>query len=434
MGAIEPLGIPGTHSARSTHDSFHVRRSHRRRSTPFDRMLLHVMARALHDPDIALGLWDGETLAPRSGRAPACVRFADRGALWPVMLNPMMHFGDMYSAGRIEVEGDLVAGLEAVYRAFRKAGGNGRLLNGLFPNSPGRARHNIHHHYDIGNDFYALWLDREMQYTCAYYPRPDMSLEQAQTAKLHHICRKLRLRPGERVVEAGCGWGGLARFMARHYGVTVRAYNISHEQIVFARERMAAEEGLEDRIEYIEDDYRNIDGSFDAFVSIGMLEHVGKAHHAVLGEVVDRCLTDRGRGLIHTMGRNRTNPVNPWIRKRIFPGSYVPTLREIAGIFEPAGLSVIDVENLRLHYAETLRDWLVRFEYNHDAVRSMFDERFARAWRLYLCGSIASFKTGSLQLFQLVFARPDNNELPRSRAYLYEASASDPEAWESTTF
>jgi len=169
------------------------------------------------------------------------------------------------------------------------------------------------------------------------------------------------------------------------------------------------------------------------FVSVGMLEHVGRAHHAVLGEVIDRCLSDRGRGLIHTMGRNRPSPVNPWIRKRIFPGSYVPTLREIAGILEPAGLSVIDVENLRLHYAETLRDWLERFECSRDTIRSMFDQRFERAWRLYLSGSIASFTTGSLQLFQLVFARPENNDLPRSRAYLHGASANESDAWEFTT-
>ena len=182
-------------------------------------------------------------------------------------------------------------------------------------------------------------------------------LKRRQTAKLDLVCRKLDLKPGERVVEAGCGWGSLALFMARHYGVRVRAFNISSEQIAYARERAAAE-GLTDRVEFIQDDYRHVQGSCDAFVSVGMLEHVGAADYPTLGRVIDRTLTPNGRGLLHFIGRDQPAPLSPWIRKRIFPGAYAPTLPEVfERVLEPYSLSVLDVHNLRWHYAKTLEHW-----------------------------------------------------------------------------
>jgi len=259
-----------------------------------------------------------------------------------------------------------------------------------------------------------------MAYTCAYYPTPEATLDEAQVAKMDHVCRKLRLRSGESVVEAGCGWGTLALHMARHYGVRVRAFNISHQQIVYARER-ALREGLSALVEYVEDDYRNVSGHYDAFVSVGMLEHVGVADYATLGQVVQRSLGGRGRGLIHSIGRNYPAPLQPWIEKRIFPGAYPPTLSEMAPIFEPWNLSILDVENLRLHYAQTLRDWLVLYESAAARVREMFDEKFVRMWRLYLAGSVAAFTTGTLQLFQVVFAPGESNDVPWTRAHLYRS-------------
>jgi cyclopropane-fatty-acyl-phospholipid synthase len=398
------------------------------RVTATERWLVHKLLELAGRPPLAVRLWNGEEITAESGErtAPPLARvwLRDRGALWRLAVHPDLHFGDLYSTGRVEVEGDLVRFLETAYsgvaahtppwlRRLRDYWSRPRA------NTPAGSRENIHHHYDLGNDFYALWLDREaMQYTCAYFPDPAMTLEQAQIAKMDHVCRKLQLKPGDRVIEAGCGWGGLARHMARHYGVTVRAYNISHEQIAYARAK-AAEEGLADRVEYIEDDYRNITGRCDVFVSVGMLEHVGKENYAVLGAVIDRVLTDEGRGLIHTIGRNRPAPMNAWIERRIFPGAYPPTLREMMDIFEPNGFSVLDVENLRLHYAKTLEHWLARFEAHAAEIERRFDRRFVRAWRLYLAGSIAAFTTGSLQLFQVVFARARNNALPWSRAHLY---------------
>jgi cyclopropane-fatty-acyl-phospholipid synthase len=247
-----------------------------------------------------------------------------------------------------------------------------------------------------------------------------MSLEQAQRAKMHHVCRKLRLEPGDRVVEAGGGWGGFAMFMAKNYGVSVRSFNISKEQIAWSRHRAKAE-NLDGLVEFVEDDYRNISGRCDVFVSIGMLEHVGVGNYRELGALIGRVLTREGRGLVHTIGRDSSQPLNPWIARRIFPGAYPPTLREMMEIFEPNELSVLDVENIRLHYARTLEHWLERYEQNIEAVRSMFDEAFVRAWRLYLAGSIKAFEHGSLQLFQVVFARSGMNEIPGTREHMYPA-------------
>jgi cyclopropane-fatty-acyl-phospholipid synthase len=257
-----------------------------------------------------------------------------------------------------------------------------------------------------------------MVYTCAYFPSQALSLEEAQVAKMDHICRKLCLQPGEEVVEAGCGWGALALHMARHYGVKVKAYNISREQLAYAREQ-ARHEGLDSQVDYIEGDYRQITGKCDAFVSVGMLEHVGLKHYRELGEVMDRCLHKKGRGLIHSIGRNQPFPMNAWIEKRIFPGGYPPSLGEMMKLFEPWNFSVLDVENLRLHYAATLRHWLARFEANVERITDLFDETFVRSWRLYLSGSIAAFTGGDLQLFQVVFTRHDNNQIPWTREFLY---------------
>jgi cyclopropane-fatty-acyl-phospholipid synthase len=175
---------------------------------------------------------------------------------------------------------------------------------------------------------------------------------------------------------------------------------------------------MEGQVEYVEDDYRNITGKYDLFVSVGMLEHVGPDHYRELGEVIDRCLKEEGLGLIHTIGQNIATPMSPWFLKRIFPGSYPPTLREMMELFEPWEFTVLDVENLRLHYARTCEQWLERFEQNREQVREMFDETFVRAWRLYLSGCIANFRIGFLQLFQVVFSRPTNNLVPLTRSHL----------------
>jgi cyclopropane-fatty-acyl-phospholipid synthase len=381
----------------------------------FDRWALEALRRHAGQVPLRVRLANGPDLPPVSGPAVATVTINRRLTLLNLLRNPDVEFGEGFIAGDIEVEGDLVALLEAVYRA-QEAAGALRPRHSSFSHSPKESRAQVQRHYDVGNDFYRLWLDSQLVYTCAYFPSPGTTLEAAQVAKMDLVCRKLRLRPGEHVIEAGCGWGALALHMAREYGVTVTAYNLSHEQIAYAQQR-AAREGLRDRVAFIEDDYRAIHGSADAFVSVGMLEHVGPADYPVLAAVIRRVLGDgRGRGLLHFIGRSRPNPLHPWITKRIFPGAYPPTLVEaVGGVLEPANLTVLDVENLRLHYAETLDQWRRRFLAAAEDVRRVFGAPFERAWRLYLSGSQAAFMAGSLQLFQVVFAPASSNAIPWTR-------------------
>ncbi len=406
----------------------------RRQPRNFQQWLLCRLFDSTGNPPVQVVLWNGERFSPAGIKPVARLHIRDRSALRRLLIDPELYFGDAYAQGQVEVEGDLVEFLVTVYRGMERAGRKGlggRALNWWLhrPRSTNltRARDNIHAHYDLGNDFYRLWLDHEMLYTCAYFPHAGATLEEAQAAKMHHVCRKLRLQPGESVVEAGCGWGALALFMARHYGVRVRAYNISREQIAFARAR-AESEGLSGQVDFVEDDYRNIRGSYDAFVSVGMLEHVGTRYYPALGDVINGVLREQGRGLIHSIGRVRPGPMNAWIERRIFPGACPPSLDEMMAIFEPHRFAVLDVENLRLHYARTLERWLERFDANVGAVEAMFDGKFVRAWRLYLAGSIAAFLSGELQLYQVVFNRAANNEVPWTRAHLYDGAGADKNA------
>jgi len=389
--------------------------------------LLRRLLRQLGNPPIEFNLrWSSERVAPAGVSPVEHVRIADRRTLFGLLFDPQIRFGDAYCTGQIEVEGDLVKFTTTLFKVFGALDAGTSIMNRLAGHLRGSqrntltgSRRNIRRHYDLGNDFYSLWLGETMAYTCAYYPTAQATLEQAQVAKMDHICRKLRLGAADSVVEAGCGWGSLALHIAGRYGAKVRAFNISKEQIEFARRR-AREQGMEGRVEFIEDDYRNISGSYDVFVSVGMLEHVGRENYPELGRVAKRALTAEGRGLIHSIGRNRPEPFHAWIEQRIFPGAYPPSLGEMTQIFEPSSLSVLDVENIRLHYALTLRDWLARYETALDSVRALgYDEAFVRMWRLYLAGSIAAFETGALQLFQVLFAKQENNSVPLTREFMY---------------
>jgi cyclopropane-fatty-acyl-phospholipid synthase len=399
----------------------------RRDRRSLEARLLRRLLASFGDPPIEFELaWTGERIVPDADRAAEKVRIADRSTLRGLLRDAQIRFGDAYSKGQIEVEGDLVSFMATVFRTLSAPDAHDSIANRVAGwlhrprrNTLAGSRDNIHRHYDLGNDFYSLWLGEAMAYTCAYYPSVEATLDEAQFAKMEHVCRKLRLKASDSVVEAGCGWGGLAMHMAGRYGAKVRAFNISKEQVEFARRR-ARERGLDHLVEFVEDDYRNIQGTYDVFVSVGMLEHVGIDHYSELGRVVCRSLSSEGRGLIHSIGRNRPGPLHPWIERRIFPGAYPPSLGEMMQIFEPSNLSVLDVENLRLHYVRTLRHWLERYECAVEKVRSMFsDESFVRMWRLYLSGSIAAFDTGVLQLFQVLFTKQDNNAIPLTREYMY---------------
>lgn len=420
---VRAVEAPASAGSRSPDAAAAPGRSHCRAGL-HGRLVRRLLA-AVGNPPVQIRLWDGRVVAPRGAvdgdRPPVgCIHFRDRRTFWKTLLEPEFQFGEGFTDGRIEIEGELVDVLCALCRGlhdrqsaarpprwratWRRRNGSGLLA----------ARRNIARHYDLGTDFYRLWLDERLVYTCAYFPQRNLSLEEAQLAKFRHIARKLRLRPGEHVVEAGCGWGAFALFLAEHCGVTVRAYNISRDQLAEARRRASAA-GLAGRVEYVEDDWRSISDRCDAFVSVGMLEHVGLRNYAQLGDVIRRCLDGRGRGLIHTIGMNAPRPLDAWTERNIFPGAQPPALSQMAAIFEPWNFSVLDVENLRLHYALTLRHWLHRYELHLEEVRRRFGERFVRMWRLYLAASVAAFETGGLQLLQVLFAPGECNDLPWTR-------------------
>lgn len=423
-----------SHSNVALRNSFQPKRGWPR----LEQWLLRQIFEAIGPAPLRLMFKDGEEACPPGVSPIATIVIRDLPTLAGMMLDPEIAFGDAYADGRIEVHGDLVAALIAVYESWPAGRANTRWYQRLTSswmarrqsNSLSGSRHNVHSHYDLGNDFYKLWLDPQLVYTCAYFPEPSATLEQAQEAKLNYVCRKLHLQPGERVVEAGCGWGSLAIHMAQHYGVTVRAYNISHEQILYARSR-AGELGLSDRVKFLEDDWRNIDGTFDVFVSVGMLEHVSLDDYARMGEVIHRVIGDRGRGFLHFIGRSYKGAFSRWIRKRIFPGAYAPTLGEATKILQPHCYAVLDVENLRPHYARTVEHWLERFESAGPRVSEMYGAWFQRAWRLYLAGSIAAFRTGTLQLFQISFAGSKSPLTSWTRAELY--ADSEDKQWTHTT-
>lgn len=412
-----------THAASSTPDNDVALPEWHRPSRPMrgvwsiERRLLEWIYDRVGRPRLSIVLWDGTTVGDTQSSAPRIV-ILQPDVLRKLVWNPNLAFGETYSDGTLQIQGDLLTLLIEINRGLtRVREQRGPARNKRFSansHSFAKSKSSVHHHYDLGNDFYKLWLDEQLVYTCAYYSDAETTLAEAQCSKLDYVCRKLRLKPGERVAEAGCGWGALAMHMARHYGVSVKAYNLSTEQIQYARDR-ARQEGLSDRIEFVQDDYRNLTGEFDAFVSVGMLEHVGPENYRGMGQLIARILTPHGRGLIHSIGRNVKRDLDPWTDKYIFPGAHPPSLREMMDIFEGSGFSVLDVENLRLHYARTCADWLSNFEKVSDRVKQMFDERFVRMWRLYLAASSATFDSGDLQLFQVVFARAENNTLPWSR-------------------
>ncbi|HWD28494.1 MAG TPA: cyclopropane-fatty-acyl-phospholipid synthase family protein [Rhizomicrobium sp.] len=286
-----------------------------------------------------------------------------------------------------------------------------------------RAQRNVAHHYDLNGRLYSLFLDRDRQYSCGYFPRGDETLEEAQIAKKRHIAAKLCLdRPGLSVLDIGCGWGGMALTLARDHGAQVTGITLSKEQLGEARSRAAAE-GLADRVSFELLDYRALDRKFDRIVSVGMFEHVGVVHYREFFDTVARCLHPDGVALLHAIGRS-DGPgfTNPWIAKYIFPGGYCPALSEVIPAVEKSRLIATDIEVLRLHYAETLRHWRRRFAANRDTIAALYDERFCRMFEFYLCGSEIAFRREDHMVFQIQMAHRQN-AVPLTRDYITDAEA-----------
>ena len=371
------------------------------------------------------------TYGPGGGKH-VTVRFHDRRGPFDIFRNPRLHFGELYMDGRISVEDgtildllELVVGAKPWEQGKRKAlgKGKGKWLGRFFRrNNPARSRRNVAHHYDIGNALYDIFLDEDLQYSCAYYTDPGNSLEQAQADKKAHIAAKLYLKPGQRVLDIGCGWGGMALYLNRVADVDVLGITLSEEQLKVARAR-AEKAGVSDRVKFELVDYRLLDGRFDRIVSVGMFEHVGAAHYE---EFYGKCrdlLADDGVMLLHTIGKlGGAGQPDPFTDKWIFPGYHLPSLSQMASGAEKVRLIHSDVEMLRLHYAYTLREWLKRFIAGRAKVVARYVERFFRMWEFYLAGGIVMFESGAACNYQIQYIR-DRRAVPITRDYMTEDEA-----------
>ncbi|KUO57667.1 MAG: cyclopropane-fatty-acyl-phospholipid synthase [Sphingomonadales bacterium BRH_c42] len=386
---------------------------------------------------------DGETVrfgAPAPGFPEVALRFADARVPRDIVFDPRLGAAECFMDGRLLFEQGEIMDLADLLRAnapwdkggeFGKPGFFKELKNTLAftaeqVNNRIGSRRNVAHHYDIGNDLYKLMLDGEhMQYSCAYWPREGMTLGEAQEAKLAHIAAKLALAPGQRVLDIGCGWGGMAIYLARHFDVRVHGITLSQEQLALAAER-AAQAGVADRVSFELVDYRDLaqrGERFERIVSVGMFEHVGRPQFETFFRACANLLADDGVMLLHTIGRMGTpGTTDAFTRKYIFPGGYIPALSETLAASEKYRLIAADVETLRLHYALTLREWYRRCMEHRAAITALYDERFFRMWTFYLAGATAAFEHGGMCNYQIQFTR-QRRALPITRGYMAEAEA-----------
>ena len=361
----------------------------------------------------------------------ATVRIHDPALYRSLFFHPELHAGEAYMDGTLTVENgtirDLLTLMMINRRGLRTHPVQKMLNSGLKRirklhqrNDVKSARAHVQHHYDLSNDFYKLFLDSDMNYSCAYYASPDDTLEQAQQNKLRHIASKLDLRPGQRVLDIGCGWGGMALYLAANADVEVTGVTLSSEQLALAKQR-AIERGLDNRVHFELKDYREVTGTFDRVVSVGMFEHVGIANYDAYFKKIGELLTPDGVALVHSIGRKGgPSSTGAWIRKYIFPGGYSPALSEATASVERSKLWITDIEILRLHYAKTLRAWEARFQANRAKITAMMDERFCRMWEFYLISSELVFSHGNHMNFQLQLTKGVHT-LPLTRDYLLEA-------------
>lgn len=391
------------------------------------------LSRIVRSGDLTVIAPHGERLRFGDGSGPPVVaRIHDGAALWALLLDPDLRTGELYTDGRLTLEaGDIHDFLSLILRHGDETQPNSisaaldrmRTATQLWSqkNDPRQSRRNVAHHYDLGDDLYALFLDPDWQYSCAYFEHPGQSLEDAQLAKKRHIAAKLNLEPHHRVLDIGCGWGGLALYLAEVAGVAdVLGVTLSDEQIARAKSRALAQ-GLESRARFDLTDYRAVTGQFDRIVSVGMFEHVGLANYGAFFDTCRERLTDDGVMLLHTIGCSDAPSVtNPWITRYIFPGGHLPSLSDIVKVAERSGLIITDVEVLRLHYAETLKAWRANFMAHWTEANALFDERFCRMWEYYLAMSEAAFRHENVVVFQLQLARRQD-AAPLTRGYM-EAS------------
>ncbi|HYQ05814.1 MAG TPA: cyclopropane-fatty-acyl-phospholipid synthase family protein [Xanthobacteraceae bacterium] len=396
-----------------------------------DRLLLTFLGRFVRHGSLTVTTAGGRTCTfGDDSRRPVTVRFASAAAQRAVLFDPELKLGEAYMDGSLIVERGSIADLLALLLAQERLGGRNwllpRLLRYLFRrlqqfNLRSRSRTNVAHHYDLDGRLYSLFLDGDRQYSCAYFENPDQSLDDAQLAKKRHLAAKLRLTPDVTVLDIGCGWGGLALYLAEIAGAQVTGITLSQEQYQRAQAR-ALERGRQD-VAFKLVDYRDVDGRFDRIVSVGMFEHVGIGFYDAFFNKCAKLVAEDGVVLLHTIGRSSPPGItNPWIAKYIFPGGYIPALSEILPAIEKAGLIVADVEVLQLHYAETLKAWRERFLAHRDEVVRLYDQRFVRMWEFYLACSEMAFRMGEMVVFQIQMTKR-KGLIPTRRDYIAREEA-----------
>jgi cyclopropane-fatty-acyl-phospholipid synthase len=397
-----------------------------------DGLLLIFLRRYIRRGSFTVTTAAGSTYTFGDGRGPpVAVRFTTAGAQRAVLMDPELKLGEAYIDGTLVVEQGSIADVLAILlRQEPVATPNWalpRLVRYLLRrlqqlNLRSRARHNVAHHYDLDGRLYSLFLDGDQQYSCAYFDSPDQSLDDAQLAKKRHLAAKLRLKPGASVLDIGCGWGGLALYLAEIAGARVTGITLSQEQFQRAQNR-ALERGRTRDTTFRLIDYRDVDGRFDRIVSVGMFEHVGVGFYDTYFGKCANLLADDGVMLLHTIGRSGPPSItNPWIAKYIFPGGYIPALSEVLPAIERAHLIVADVEVLQLHYAETLKAWRERFLAHRDEVVRLYDQRFVRMWEFYLACSEMAFREGDMVVFQIQAAKR-KGLTPATRDYIAREEA-----------
>jgi cyclopropane-fatty-acyl-phospholipid synthase len=390
-------------------------------------MLEALLRKMIKTGDLTAHLPGGRVLKAGDGTGPPVVMRLNGKGLRKLVSNPGLGLGEGYMDGDIVLEqGTMWDLLEIV----GKGGSRGLKGRGSWTTRARKAikrrlqqmndrvasRRNVAHHYDVSNALYRRFLDEDMQYSCAYFERPDMTLEEAQAAKKAHIGKKLLIQPGMKTLDIGSGWGGLSMTLAKDHGAKMTGVTLSTEQLSLARERVAAA-GLQDQVEFRLTDYRDLDETFDRIVSVGMLEHVGAPQFATYFQTVKRLLADDGVAMIHSIGRaSGPGATNAFTNKYIFPGGYIPGLSEIVKAIEDAGLWITDIEILRLHYAETLKHWRLRFMADPE-IPTMFDARFRRLWEFYLAGAEMGFRHGGHMVFQIQLAKRRDGA-PLTRDYM----------------
>ncbi|HAT4093607.1 TPA: class I SAM-dependent methyltransferase [Clostridium perfringens] len=390
-----------------------------------NKNIVKSIAEHLSDRPFDLEYWDDEIIKYGEGEPEFKLIIKNFPSKKELLSDPSVALGEAYMKGDIDIEGDLQKFFESIIRnkdSFMNKNTVFRLASKIKAPSLIKSKKDIAHHYDIGNDFYSLWLDKTMSYSCGYFKNPTDTLYDAQMNKIHHILKKLNLKEGQHLLDIGCGWGYLIIEAAKLYKVKALGITLSEEQFKKAKERIK-QEGLEDLVDVQLMDYRNLEKSnleFDRIVSVGMAEHVGHANLPLFFKNVDSVLKESGLFLLHNITNLVETEGNKWITTYIFPGGYLPTLREELNIAADINFRTLDVESLRLHYMKTLEEWCKNFMNHLDEERDMFDDEFLRMWHLYLATCAAAFHYWDIDIHQILFSKGINNTLPMTRKYLYE--------------